>query len=92
MGIFTGGILGMLLFSNRHIKNLYVLQCGKNIEIETYSNFGLTYNRHRKISIDTLIGNRLFSSREMNLYQLEYKQEGTWGPRGFRNKSFFYRP
>lgn len=68
MGVFTGGIIGMLFFSNRHIKNLYLLKCGKNIEIETYSNFGFTYNRLRTVPIESLEGNRLFSSKEMNLY------------------------
>jgi hypothetical protein len=92
LGCFTGAILLMYMFSNRHIKNLYLLKCGKKIEIETYSNFGLTYNRMRQVPIESLQGNRLFSTKSMNLYQLEYTAESSWGPRITRHKSFFYRP
>jgi hypothetical protein len=58
----------MYAFSNRHIRNLYLMECGKQIAVETYSNFGLTYNRLRMIPIEQLTGNRLFLKREMNVY------------------------
>ena len=68
MGTLTASFIAMYFFSNRQVKNLYLLSCGKKIAIETYSNFGFTINRLREIPIEQLAGNRLFLKREMNLY------------------------
>ena len=68
MGALTGAFMTMYAFSNRHIRNLYLMKGGKQIAVETYSNFGLTYNCLRLIPIEQLTGNRLFMKREMNVY------------------------
>lgn len=43
LSIIGLSIFGMFLFGNRHIKNLYLLKNGKEVVIETYSNFGLSF-------------------------------------------------
>ena len=42
LSLIAMGILGMLIFGNRHIRSFYLLPNGREIIIETYSNFGLT--------------------------------------------------
>ena len=46
-----GGIIGLYIFSNRHIRSLHLLKGGQSVEIKTYSNFGLTHNRARTLDI-----------------------------------------
>ena len=61
------------------------------MQIQTYSNYGLTYNRPRVLDITQLQGNRLFGSYKMNVYQLEYTCKSAY-TKLTRRKSFFYRP
>ena len=89
--LIAGGILGTWVFGNRQIRSLYLLRGGETVGIETYSNFGLTYNRLREVPVKSLQGNRLFGTRAMNLYQLEYKHQSTVTGK-VRSRSFFYRP
>jgi len=42
------------------------------VGVITYTNFGLTYNRMREVPITNLKGTRLFWSKQLNIYQLEY--------------------
>lgn len=86
-----GGIVGLYLFSNRHIRSLHLLKGGQSVEIKTFSNFGLTHNRARILDVSQLQGNRLFGPSSMRLFQLEYKYESSYS--GItRRRSFFYRP
>ena len=79
----------MYFFGKRHIKNLYVLQNGKEVAIETYRNFGLTPGKFKTYSISQFKGNRPFFTARLNVFQLEYsKAGGRWD----RRRSLFYRP
>ena len=98
------GIVGLWSFSNRQIRSLYLLskkaaaQLHPNapdlpqmVGIETYTNFGLTYNRLKTLPVNQFKGNRVFGAPSMNLYQLEYAYESKWA--GItKRRSFFYRP
>lgn len=63
-----GAIVGLYVFSNRHIRSLHLLKGGQNVEITTYSNFGLTVNRKKTLDISQLLGNRLFGPSSMRVY------------------------
>ena len=89
--LIVGGLLGTWVFGNRQIRSLYLLRGGETVGIETYSNFGLTYNRLREVPVKDLQGNRLFGTKAMNLYQLEYTHKSTITGK-VRSRSFFYRP
>lgn len=62
------GLVGLWCFSHRQIRSLYLLKGGKTVAIETYTNFGLTYNRHKELPVSCFEGNRIFGSKAMNLY------------------------
>ena len=51
LSAMAGGIVGLWVFGNRQIRCLYLLKGGEKVGIETYSNFGLTYNRLRIIPV-----------------------------------------
>ena len=91
MFAIQGGIVGLYIFSNRHIRQLHLLKGGQSVSITTYSNFGFTHNRPRILDISQLQGNRLFGSQKMNVYQLEYSYKSSYA-KLTRHKSFFYRP
>lgn len=91
LGLILSGIAVWWLFSNRHIRCLYLLKGGTDVGIETYSNFGLTRNRLRILPISSLEGNRLFMSHRLNIYQLEYSYKSIIASLTKR-RSFFYRP
>ena len=91
MFAIQGGIIGLYIFSNRHIRQLHLLKGGQSVSITTYSNFGFTHNRPRILDISQLKGNRLFGSHKMNVYQLEYSYESAYA-KLTRHRSFFYRP
>ncbi len=82
------GMSGLLVFSNRHIKNLYLDPAGKEVIVQTYSLFGLAQGKEKVIKVRNLKGNRIFLTPRLNVYQLEYIKEGKWDKR----RSFFYRP
>lgn len=98
------GIAGLWVFSNRQIRCLYLLskkgaaelhpnapKLPQMIGLETYTNFGLTYNRLKTLPVEQLKGNRMFGTPAMNLFQLEYAYESKWA--GItKRRSFFYRP
>lgn len=44
-------IFGLWVFSHRHIRNIWLLKGGKEVAIETYTNFGFTYNRSRILPV-----------------------------------------
>ena len=88
---FTASIVIMWVFSNKHIKNLYLLKCGTKIEVETYTNFGLTYNRSKQINIADLVGTRLAWRREWNLFALECQKTSAWRKKT-SSYALFYRP
>ena len=67
-----GGIVGLYIFSNRHIRSLHLLKGGQKVELTTFSNFGLTYPRVKQFDITQMKGNRLFGPAGMRVYQLEY--------------------
>jgi len=62
LGVCGLAIIGVYTFANRHIRCLYLLKSGNEVGIETFSNFGLTYNRLRVMPTSMLEGNRLFMS------------------------------
>jgi hypothetical protein len=82
------GIWGIFIFGNRHIKNFYLLSNGKEVAIETYANFGLSMNKEKVMPVSYLKGNRVFFSRKLNVFQLEYTKTGKWK----KYRSLFYRP
>ena len=54
MFAIQGGIIGLYIFSNRHIRSLHLLKGGQSVSITTYSNFGMTFNRPRILDITQL--------------------------------------
>lgn len=68
-----------------------MLKGQKELGIFTYSNFGLSYNRMRVVPVNQLKGSRLFWSKEMNVYQLEYNFQGRM-TNLVKKRSYFYRP
>lgn len=91
LGITVYSIFALWLFSNKHIRCIWLLKGGKEVAIETYTNFGLTYNRPRRLPVACLEGNRLFLTKSINLYQLEYSYKSTFANLTKR-RSYFYRP
>lgn len=72
LGSVVWSIGALWMFSHRHIKHIWLLKGGKEVAIETYTNFGLTHNRHKIMPVACLDGNRVFFTQKMNLFQLEY--------------------
>jgi hypothetical protein len=66
-GIFMS-LVGLYFFSQRHIKNLYLLDNGKEIIIETYRNFGFSTGKEIKLDITQLKGNRTFLNEKLKTY------------------------
>ncbi len=91
LGCVVWSIFGLWMFAHRHIKHIWLLKGGKDVAIETYTNFGLTYNRHKIMPVACLDGNRVFFSQKMNLFQLEYSYKSTFANL-IKRRSFFYRP
>lgn len=91
LGMVTFSIFGLWSFSHRQIKAIHLLKGGKEVSIETFTNFGLTYNRPKVLPVQCLEGNRVFLASSMNLYQLEYSYKSSWANLTKR-RSFFYRP
>ena len=93
--LYVGGqvvmLFGLWVFSHRQIRQIWLLKGGKEVAIETYSNFGLTHNRARILPVSYLQGNRAVMGRSMNLFQLEYTYKAPFSKLS-RTKSFFYRP
>lgn len=67
-GTILSGIIGIWIFSNRHLRSIHLLQGGKEVAVQTYSNFGLTHNRVRIIPVSQLEGNRQIGPKKMSLY------------------------
>ena len=91
LGMVAWSLFGLWVFSHRHIKNLWLLKGGKEIAIETYTNFGLTYNRPKVLPVACFEGNRVFVTQSLNLFQLEYAYKSSWA-KITKRRSFFYRP
>ena len=84
--------LGTLyFFANKHIQAVYLLKGQQHVGIYTYSNFGLSLNRMIKVPVAQLSGTRLFWTKEMNIFQLEYTFPGKV-TQLTKQRSFFYRP
>ncbi len=84
-------IFALYIFSHKHIKSVSLLKGGKEVAIETYTNFGLTYSRPKILPVSSLEGNRIFLTKKLNLFQLEYTLSSAWA--GItKRRSFFYRP
>jgi TMEM70/TMEM186/TMEM223 protein family len=63
LGFLMYSIFGLWVFSHKHIKSISLLKGGKEVSIETYSNFGLTYSRPKILPVSCLEGNRLFLTK-----------------------------
>ena len=48
--------------------NAVLLKGGKEVSIETYTNFGLTYSRPKTLQVHQFEGNRLFLTQKLNLF------------------------
>ena len=91
LGVIITSILGIWVFANKHVQCIYLLNGQKNIGVLTYSNFGLTINKMQELPIESLKGTRLFWTKEMNIYQLEYNFKGRL-TQLTKQRSLFYRP
>jgi hypothetical protein len=70
---------------------MWLLKGGKEVAIETYTNFGLIYNRPKVLPVTCFEGNRIFATKSLNLYHLEYAYKSNIA--GItKRRSFFYRP
>lgn len=68
VGSLALSIVGLWLFANKHINNIWLLKGGKEVSIETYTNFGLTYARPKTLQVHQFEGNRLFLTQKLNLF------------------------
>ena len=91
LGMVAWSLFGLWVFSHRHIKNFWLLKGGKEVAIETYTNFGLTHNRPKVLPVACFEGNRVFVTQSLNLFQLEYAYKSSWA-KITKRRSFFYRP
>ena len=60
LGMVVWSVFGLWVFAHRQIRCMWLLKGGKEVAIETYTNFGLTYNRPRILPVACLDGNRVF--------------------------------
>jgi hypothetical protein len=68
LGSLMWSLFALWVFSHRHIKNVWLLKGGKEVAVETYTNFGLTHNRPRILPVSSLDGNRVVLTKSLNLF------------------------